>query len=79
LSDSEKLLPSHRPSHRTAIEAALAELPPGTRVRLKMYDGREVHAIAGEGTEVQPDATAEQIDLDQIEHLLVDLSSEYPE
>jgi hypothetical protein len=67
-----------RPMTTFDIEAALDEIPAGTRVRLKLRDGKEVQAVAGDEHEVKAEDGGD-VHLDLVEHVLVDASSADPE
>lgn len=68
------------------IAEALDKIPAGTEVAVQMKDGTEGKAVVidADGTSVleQVDADSEgneQVDLDEIEHILIEDSTEGPE
>jgi hypothetical protein len=62
-----------------SVEEALADIPAGTKVHLQLKDSTEVEAVVQEGGQVKLDDAADPIQLQDVERVLVDVSSADPE
>jgi hypothetical protein len=65
--------------HDPRVIAALAEVPVGQTVILKMADGMEIRATKGEDSQFTAEDASAPIDLDQVEGVFTELSSIDPE